>query len=285
METIISKTAGFCNGVKNSVDKTLSYLEMKDNKLYCLGDLVHNDQVIKSLIDKGLSVINDIKDIDNCKLIIRAHGIPKETYDFIKNKNINLIDLTCPKVLAIHKLVQNLSNKEYFIVLVGHKEHPETIGTLSFCGNNSIVIESLDELKELPNNIKKYKDIAIISQTTYSLEKFENICNFLKDNLDNKNIKIFNTICNVTKNRQIETAEIAKKVDMMIIIGDKKSSNTKKLYEISNNLCKNTLFIQNICDLYCHINIIKKVSKIGITTGASTPYELVNDVNNYLKSL
>ncbi len=284
MEIIICKDSGFCQGVKNSIDKTFSYLENKNNKIYCLGDLVHNNNVIDNLISKGLSIVDDIQNIDNCKLIIRAHGITKEAYELVKNKNIELIDLTCPKVLAIHKLAENLSNKNYFIILVGHKKHPETIGTLSFCGKNCIVIESLEELHNL--NVNAYKNIAVIAQSTYSLETFKKISDTLKNNLKNKsNLKIFNTICNVTKERQIKAAELSKIVDIMIIIGDNKSSNTKKLYETSKEFCEKALLIQSVDDLYHNIDILKKSKKIGITTGASTPYQLAEEVNNYLKSL
>ena len=271
----VGKFAGFCGGVTNSVKKTEKALnELK--KVSCLGELVHNKQVVNSLEEKGLIVIDNINEIeDNSNVIIRAHGIPKEVYDIAKTKNINLIDLTCPKVLKIHDKVEEYKNKNYFIILVGSKIHPEVIGTISFCGEKSIVIESLDDLKENTNLISKYNDIVVFAQTTYKESLFNEIVEYIKDNI-NKNIVVENTICDATHLRQEECKNMSQNNDCMIIIGGKNSSNTKKLYEVSKEYCSDTYLIETVDEL--DIERIKKYNKIGIMAGASTPKTSIDEV-------
>jgi len=271
----VGKFAGFCGGVTNSVKKTEKVLnELK--KVYCLGELVHNKQVVNSLEEKGLIVIDNINEVeDNSNVIIRAHGIPKEVYDIAKTKNINLIDLTCPKVLKIHDKVEEYKNKNYFIILVGSKIHPEVIGTISFCGEKSIVIESLDDLKDNTNLISKYNDIVVFAQTTYKESLFNEIVEYIKDNI-NKNIVVENTICDATHLRQEECKNMSQNNDCMIIIGGKNSSNTKKLYEVSKEYCSDTYLIETVDEL--DIERIKKYNKIGIMAGASTPKSSIDEV-------
>ena len=274
MKIELASHIGFCNGVTKSINETKKIIS-KNNNIYSLGDIVHNDQVINELKNKGLKIIDNLPN-ESCEVIIRAHGVSKQIYEEAKKKSINLIDLTCPKVLAIHKLAEKLKD-DYFIVLVGKKRHPEIIGTISYCGNNSIIIEDEKDINDLKINSDK---IAIISQTTYSLEKFEKICTLIKEKYNNKKIKIYNTICSATKERQEEVKRLAKKVDAMVIIGDKKSSNTHKLYELSKQINNNTFFIEN--DL--NIPNLKIFNTIGISAGASTPLEYVNIVVEKIKN-
>ena len=279
MEIILGMTAGFCYGVRNAVSKAEERLK-ENNEVYCLGELVHNGQVIKKLENLGLKVVDNIEDAKD-KVIIRAHGIAKEVYDKAKNLNIEVFDYTCPSVLKIHKIAEEYASKGYYIILIGGKKHPECIGTYSFCGNNSYLLESEDEVQDVINSIKKsnIKNIFIIVQTTFSLEKFETIVNRIKENLDEEiNIEVKNTICNATKIRQEETCEISKKVDYMIIIGGKNSSNTKKLYELSKANCANTVIVETKDEL--DINEVRMFDKIGIMAGASTPDESIQDVVN-----
>lgn len=279
MEIIIGKTAGFCFGVANAVNKTEEFLNEYEDT-YCLGELVHNKQVIQELENKGLKIIKDIKQAKQ-NVIIRAHGEPKETYEEAKKLGVNILDLTCPKVLKIHSIATEYSNEGYYILLIGQKDHPETIGTISYCGKKSDIIETEDDIKKsldkfYNSNIKK---LAIISQTTFSLEKFNHIIISIKEkiDLDNKiELEIKNTICNATKLRQEETEQIASVVDMMIIIGGKHSSNTNKLYQISNKLCKHCVLIETKEEL--DLNSIKKYNKVGIMAGASTPQKSINSV-------
>lgn len=277
MEVIVGKTAGFCFGVANAVNKTKKALE-EEKKIYCLGELVHNKEVIKELENNGVVFVNKVEEA-NGNIIIRAHGESEETYKKIKELKLNLIDLTCPKVMKIHDIAKEYAQNGFYILLVGQKEHPETIGTISYCGGNSAIIEKEEDIDKIITKLNSLKinKILIISQTTFSLEKFKNITEIIKGKLSNlTQIEIKNTICNATKLRQEEVKEIAKKVDLMIIIGGKNSSNTDKLYKISKSICNNSLLIENYKEL--DINYIKKFNRIGIMAGASTPQKSITSV-------
>ena len=282
MEIIVGKLAGFCGGVINSVTKTDKILE-DGKKTYCLGELVHNKQVVDKLEKKGLVLIDSIEDVQNgSRVIIRAHGVTKEVYEKAKEKNIELIDLTCPNVLRIHEKAVNLVNEGYYIVLVAQKDHPEAIGTISFCGKDSVILEDIngvDEIIDLFKNSEKNK-IAVISQTTYSMAKFENIAKGLSTKVNDHEIKIDNTICSATELRQKETSSLATQVDAMIIIGGKNSSNTKKLFELASSKCANTFIVETIDDLKVNMSIYEKV---GVMAGASTPKESIDEVIEYLE--
>ena len=278
MEIIIGKSSGFCAGVKNAITKTEQELKQNKQKIDCLGELVHNGQVIEKLEKEGLNLINNIEEAQN-KVIIRAHGIAKEIYEIAKQKQIELIDLTCPKVLKIHEIIDEYSKNGYYTILIGIKEHPEVIGSISFAGKNSSLITEKEEIGQVIEQIDKLKikKILIVAQTTFNLKKFEEISQEIKEKLNNKYIvEIKNTICPATRIRQEETDEISKKVDYMIIVGGKNSSNTKKLYDISIKNCKNVECVETIKDL--KIEKIKKFNKIGIMAGASTPNESVEEI-------
>lgn len=279
MDIIIGKTAGFCFGVKNAVDNTMEELK-KGEKVYCLGELVHNKQVIEELISKGAIFIDNIEDAEN-KAIIRAHGVPASVYEKAKKLNIEIKDLTCPKVLAIHKLAIKYSNENYYIFLVGQKKHPETIGTISFCGENCSIIESLEDVEQKVEEFRKtkLKNVAVLAQTTISLEKFDSIVEELKKHI--KNIEVKNTICASTRLREEETKEIAKKVECMIIVGGKHSSNSNKLYEIAKKNCENVFFVETKDEL--ELKKIKSFKSLGIMAGASTPKESIEKIVDIIK--
>jgi 4-hydroxy-3-methylbut-2-enyl diphosphate reductase len=276
MEIIIGKTAGFCFGVSNAVNKTKEALSKE--KICCLGELVHNYEVTNNLKKEGLIVINKIEEA-HCTTIIRSHGENIETYNKAREKGIKLIDLTCPKVLHIHNIAEEYSKKEYYIFLIGQKDHPETIATISYCGENASILENDEDIEIALKKLKESKlnNLLIISQTTYSIEKFKKIVDLIKNNIG-KTIKIEtkNTICDATRLRQEETKKIAQLVDMMIIIGGKHSSNTNKLYELSKQYCKNAILIETSKEL--NLTDIKNIKKIGIMAGASTPKESIDSV-------
>lgn len=278
MEIIIGKNAGFCYGVKRAVDGAKEEC-MKHTEIYCLGDIVHNQHVIKDLKDKGVKFIESIDEAKG-KTIIRAHGVSKEIYEKAKKMNIELIDLTCPSVLEVHRIADIYSKKGYYILLTGKENHPEVIGIESYCRNKYKIIKDKEDVFNNLEYIKNEKNILLISQTTFNSKKFDEIADVLKNNIKN-NLEIKKTICPSTEIRQKETEQIAKNVDLMIIIGDKKSSNTKKLYEISCDCCKNVVFIENADEL--NTEIIKGIQKIGIMAGASTPNEQIEIVKGRLK--
>ncbi|MBQ8131667.1 MAG: 4-hydroxy-3-methylbut-2-enyl diphosphate reductase [Bacilli bacterium] len=279
----IGKYAGFCGGVINSVVKSEKALKDYSN-LYCLGELVHNKQVVESLEEKGLVFVESLDEVENqSNVIIRAHGVPVEVYEEAKKRGIHLIDLTCPKVLKIHDEVKEYSESGYSIILVGSKKHPEVIGTISFAGEDSVVVETMDDLKEVINNWKDKDKIAVFAQTTYSVKAFEEMKTLLQSELNKSELVIRNTICDATSLRQEECKNMAKEKDCMIIIGGKNSSNTKKLYEVAKEYCKNTYIIETIEDL--NLEDMKSYHNIGIMAGASTPKESIEEVFNNLQNL
>ncbi|MBR0428309.1 MAG: 4-hydroxy-3-methylbut-2-enyl diphosphate reductase [Clostridia bacterium] len=281
MEIIIGENAGFCYGVKRAVDNAIK--EAKTGVTYCLGEIVHNQNVIDNLEKERIIFINDIEEAKG-KTIIRAHGVPKEVYEKARKINIPLIDLTCPSVLKIQKIVEEYSKKEFFIIIVGNNNHPEIIGIKSRAGNKYIVIANKEELNGNFEKFQYEKNILLISQTTHSSKKFDEIAKELKSRLnDNTNLEIKKTICPSTEIRQKETEKIAKKVEIMIIIGDKKSSNTNKLYDISCKYCNKVLFIANENEL--DIKEIESVNIIGIMAGASTPKEDIIKVKNKIEEV
>ena len=278
MEIIVGKTAGFCYGVKNAVDKTKELVQ-KQRETYCLGELVHNKQVTQDLEEQGLIIINDVEKAKN-NVIIRSHGVPKEIYKKAEELNLKVIDLTCPNVLKIHNIVKEYSAKDYYIFIIGQKDHAETIGTVSYCIKNSTILEKEDDVEKAIKNFKEsnLKKLLLVSQTTFSVEKFNKIVkavenaikfyeknNFIitSENIDKNTVfEVKNTICNATSIRQKETQEIAKQVDLMIIIGGKHSSNTTKLYEIAKKECKNCILIETSEEL--NKNKLKNISKITL---------------------
>ena len=282
MELIVGKTAGFCYGVKRAVDGAKEQLKQNE-KLYGLGEIVHNQEVVKELQNLGMQFIENIGEA-NGKTIIRAHGIPKQVYEEARQNQIELIDYTCPKVLKVHQIAEEYANKGYYIFLLGNKKHPEIIGTLSYCGENKFVIEKEDDTIKALEAFEKsqIKKLLVISQTTYSLEKFYIVEEIIKNEIPRDvEVVVKNTICQATEIRQKETKEMAKKVDAMIIIGGKNSSNTKKLYEIAKQYCKTVLLIENETELI--LDNMKSTDKVGIMAGASTPEESIEKVIEKLK--
>ena len=283
MEIIVGKTAGFCYGVKRAVDGATELVK-NDTNIYCLGELVHNKEVIKELTEQGMKIINNINEAKGTT-IIRAHGVEKAIYDIAKEKNIKLEDFTCPNVAKIHEIAQEYANNNYYIFLFGSKEHPENIGTISFCGKDYSIINKSEDIEKAIEKLKKSnkKDLLIISQTTYSLEDFNKFIKIIEEQLkENYNITIKNTICRATELRQKETEEISKQVDLMIIIGGKNSSNTQKLFNIAREYCKNAISIESVKEL--NIENIQEYKKIGIMAGASTPQKSIDEILNALNN-
>lgn len=284
MEIIVGKTAGFCYGVKRAVEGAIQEIEKaKEKPIYCLGEIVHNQQVIEKLQELGIKCVETLEEAEGM-VLIRAHGIPKEIYDIAKEMKITIQDYTCPNVLKVQNIAEEFSQNEYFVFLLGAKSHPENIGTLSHCGKDYYIFDKEDEIPEAIKDFEKSKKkkLLLISQTTFSLERFYKIKEKLQP-LIKKDINFVakNTMCRTTELRQKETEELSKKVDTMIIIGGKNSSNTKKLYEVAKKNCKNTILIETVKEL----EIKAPIEKVGIMAGASTPKESIEEVVEFLNQL
>lgn len=264
MEIIVADVYGFCGGVKRAVKMAF---DNADKGVYSYGDLVHNEFVVDELQRKGVEEIDDTN-IENSKVIIRSHGVHKNILDDLKKRNNEIINCVCPKVENIYNIVDNFYEKGYNIVIIGNNRHPEVIGINSRCNDSATIISSLKDIK-IPDG-----KIVVVSQTTSNVDFFENAINVIKD-ISKDEVLVYNTICNATFKRQESVRNLSKKVDAIIVLGGKKSSNTKKLAEIAKLNCKNVFLIESINDI--DLNIFKKFNKIGITAGASTPDSVIKE--------
>jgi 4-hydroxy-3-methylbut-2-enyl diphosphate reductase len=289
VQLIVRETAGFCQGIASAVKSAEKILDQLQGKAYSLGAIAHNKEVINKLSEKGLVIIDDIEELafDAKHLIIRAHGTTKETYQKVKEKKLKLFDLTCPKVLAIHRIVEKHVLDDYFIFYTGEHGHPEVVSTSSFCGDNYLVINKKEDIADsIKTFIKSNKEKAlIISQTTFNLELFNAISNGLKNEIGSleKTCRIESSICDATKLRQEETIKIASEVDAMIIVGGKHSSNTQKLYHISLEKCGKAIHVETAQEL--DVDDYKLYNKVGIMAGASTPQSSIDEVVEIFKKI
>lgn len=277
MEIILAKSAGFCFGVKRAVDYAYSKAGQQD--IYTYGPIIHNKEVTGDLDKKGVKVTENLDEVKKGEIIIRSHGVPPRVYEDIEKRNLKYTDCTCPFVKKIHNIVRDNYNKGRSIIIVGNKIHPEIIGINGWCANSAVTINSIEEAEKI--ELDKTKDYALVVQTTFQTDVFEKIIACLKEKSDN--IEIFRTICSATGDRQKEAVEIAKVADQMIVLGDKSSSNTRKLYEISKKYCENVYLCERICDL--QLQNLKKNGTMGITAGASTPSVIIKEAVNAMSEM
>lgn len=280
MDTYVAENSGFCFGVKNAIDETIKILaENKNKKIYSYGPLIHNRQVIEKMSKEGLCEIQSLKEIENKNaiLIIRSHGITEEIFNEIKGLKIEYIDCTCPFVSKIHKIVSKYHKDGYKIFIAGDQYHPEVIGINGWCNNTGTIIQDTKIIDKLPN----YDRICLVAQTTITAELWNRIVEKVKDKF--KTVKIFNTRCIATEERQNSAKELSQKVDAMIVIGGYNSSNTLKLYEICKERNANTYHIETIDEL--PYKFLKDVKNIGITAGASTPDWILKEVIRKMQDL
>ena len=282
MKVELAKTAGFCFGVKRAVETVYEQVELhQGEKIYTFGPIIHNEEVIKDMEKKGIVVLHTLEELKDLKegiVIIRSHGVPKYVYDILENNHITCVDATCPFVKKIHKIVSEESEKGSHIVIIGNSAHPEVEGIRGWAGNDTTVIQTVEEAERFEIADKKQK-VCIVSQTTFNYNKFKDLVEIISEK--GYDIIVLNTICSATKERQEEARDIAKRVDAMIVIGDKRSSNTQKLFEICSNACADTYYIQTLDDF--DMNQLRSVETVGITAGASTPKKIIEEVQNNVR--
>lgn len=279
MEVILAKSAGFCFGVKRAVEQVYEQTGSQ-KKIYTFGPIIHNEEVVKDLEKKGVSVIETEKELEGLKegtVVIRSHGVSKRIYDLIEEKGLECIDATCPFVKRIHRIVEKESADGKKIIIIGNQGHPEVEGIMGWSQSATSVIESAEEAEKFV--CEKEEELCIVSQTTFNYNKFKDLVEIFQKR--GYNVNVVNTICNATEERQTEAGEIAAKVDVMIVIGGRHSSNTRKLYEICSEKCASTYFIQTLDDL--HLELPKTAALVGITAGASTPNNIIEEVQNYVR--
>lgn len=282
MKIELAKTAGFCFGVKRAVDTVYAQArEHEGEKIYTYGPIIHNEEVIRDLQKQGVEVLCNEKELDAVEsgiVVIRSHGVPRYICEKIEKRGLTCVDATCPFVKKIHKIVEEESSRGTHVIIIGNGEHPEVQGIRGWAGDRVTVIQTAEDAQKfhLEENAGK---ICIVAQTTFNYNKFKDLVEIIsKKGYD---IIVLNTICNATKERQEEARHIAERVDAMVVIGDKRSSNTQKLFEICKEECLNTYYIQTLDDL--DMNQLRSVETVGITAGASTPNNIIEEVQNNVR--
>ena len=275
MEITVAKSAGFCFGVQRAVDSVYKELEENSGKIYNFGPIIHNEQVVEDLNKRGIEVIDTVEQLKEIKegtVVIRSHGVAKEIYDILEQQKLKMVDATCPFVKKIHNIVLDESNNGKTIIIIGNDNHPEVEGIKGWVNGEVIVINKEEQIEKL--SLPEQTKACIVSQTTFNHNKFKYLVEIIRKK--GYDITVVNTICNATHVRQVEAQKISSKVDGMIVIGGKNSSNTQKLYDICRNECENTFYVQTVKDLNLHE--LKSLKSIGITAGASTPKNIIEEV-------
>ncbi len=284
MKVVTAKSAGFCFGVKRAVETVYEEIEKGNNKIYTFGPIIHNESVVKDLQSRGVAVIDSVRELREIKegtVIIRSHGVRENIYGIMRENGLNIVDATCPFVKKIHNIVKEKSSEGYNIIIIGNENHPEVEGIKGWAQS---LINTCVEVIDTEEKAEKYiacpdAKVCIVSQTTFNYNKF----NKLVEIIDKKgyDIIVVNTICNATNERQREAAKLAREADAMIVIGGRNSSNTQKLYEICKDECKNTYYIQSLEDL--DLQRLRTCSYVGITAGASTPNNIIEEVQTNVR--
>ena len=275
MEITVAKSAGFCFGVQRAVDSVYKELEENSGKIYTFGPIIHNEQVVEDLNKRGIEVIDTVEQLKKIKegtVVIRSHGVAKEIYDILEQQKLKMVDATCPFVKKIHNIVLDESNNGKTIIIIGNDNHPEVEGIKGWVVGEAIVIKDEEDIEKIDSF--RNESICIVSQTTFNYNKFKYLVEIIRKK--GYDITVVNTICNATHVRQVEAQKISSKVDAMIVIGGKNSSNTQKLYDICKNECKDTYYIQTVSNL--NLKNVDSLRSIGITAGASTPKKIIEEV-------
>lgn len=276
MKIVLAETAGFCFGVQRAVDLVYELIA-NGEKVCTLGPIIHNRQLVEDLSSKGVTVVDDVKDVKNGEtLVIRSHGVPESVYREIESLQLKVADATCPFVEKIHKIVKSASNNGETVLIAGDPSHKEVVGIVGHCFGKSYVFENVDALESLLNLHPEIKNesVCVVSQTTFNKKIWENCEKVLKKHCTNA--RIFGTICNATSMRQAEAAILSKQNDTMVVIGGRHSSNTKKLFDVCCKNCRHTVQIETASEL--EASFFEDVGSVGVVAGASTPAAIIKEV-------
>ncbi len=274
----LAKSAGFCFGVRRALKIARKMAESNKN-IYMLGDIVHNEGVVKDIEKMGIKKIEGLADGKGKILLIRAHGASKKIYEEAKKLGYKIIDATCPKVRQIHKIAREQEEKGYQIIVIGDKKHDEVKGITGQLKNEALIIDNIKEIPE--DRLKDINKVAVVVQSTQNIEKVRIIVDKLRSLVNE--VRFFNTICAPTRIKQKEVKDMARDNDLMIIIGSKRSANTKRLYDISKSINKKTYWIQSQEDI--KTEMFKKIKSVGVTAGASTPDWITEGIINKIKEI
>ena len=276
MKVILAKRAGFCFGVKRATHMAFEAAG-KGSKTYTLGPIIHSPQVVQKLEEMGVKVVRDLDNTDSGTIIIRSHGVLASEMDEAVQKQLEIVDATCPFVKKAQEHVKRLSETGYGVVVVGDADHPEVQGIVSYGGDKVFVVGSGEEVKQLP----KMNKIGVVAQTTQSFENLKNVVSECL--LRGGEIRVFNTICDATAVRQEEAKELARQVDCMLVVGGFNSANTRRLSEVCAELQPRTHHIETAAEI--NPAWFEGVERVGVTAGASTPKWIIDEVMNRIEEL
>ena len=282
MEILIADHSGFCEGVERAYQLALKQAE-QGRPVFMLGNLVHNAQVVEELKHQGIKTVKNLNEIPlhtNGLLLISAHGVPPEIYENAKKLGLEIVDTTCPWVKRAQNLVKQLSDQGDAIVIVGDEDHPEVKGLLGWAGASAIVVEGPSDLAGIESLNIFQMGVGVVAQTTQSEVNFEAVVSRLREKFSN--LTVYKTICGATSKRQNAAIDLAKKVDLMLVIGDKMSANTKRLTELCSATGTETHQIQTGSEL--DYKWLAEKNRIGVTAGASTPDWVIAEIISLLKS-
>lgn len=282
MEIIVAKRAGFCFGVKRAIDISFNIAKKNQDGIYTLGPIIHNPQVIESLKEKGIAPTEDIEKKDIKTLIIRTHGIPINVYEKASKVGYEIIDTTCPFVKKAQHYARLLKDEGYQVIILGDSEHPEVKGLVSYAGDDVIVINGKTQgLCEIEKISKLKKKVGIVVQTTQPVESLKKLVGRVIE--QSKELKVYNTICNSTALRLKETEEMAKKVDVMVVVGGKNSANTTQLANLCTSFAIKTYHIETADEI--RQEWFEGANRTGITAGASTPEWIIKSIEQRIKDI
>jgi len=276
MEIIFSKDIGFCFGVKRAVKIVEDLIKESEGPFWLLEPIVHNEKVMGKFKKAGVRLVTSLEEIDKGVLIISAHGEKTEVYRRAKEKGLKIVDTTCPLVTGAQNLAKKFQSLGYQSFIAGDKNHKEVTGILEATDKKAIVISKAKDFSK----VKIEKPTVLISQTTQSLRNIKEIFKELKKK--DKKAKFLNTLCPTCQNRQKEIKELAKKADLVLVVGSKSSANTKRLFEIARNKNKNSFLVEGVNDL--NKSAIAERKRIAITSGTSTPDWIIDEVVEKIKT-
>lgn len=282
----ISEYSGFCFGVKRAVDMINESLTSSGKQIYCLGELIHNRIFTETLVKRGVVFItpSQLGEVPKGALLfLRAHGTTKETFEFLAENGIEFVDATCPYVSKIHKIVDS-QPKEAKVILIGDPNHPEVEGIMSWAKGEGTVFSDLDHINSVyPQGFVCEEECILAVQTTYSGAEWVKCRQRIKEIFPN--VRVFETICSVTENRQRAIKALAESSDLTVVVGGRNSSNTAKLFSIAGKACPNSIMIESEKELDAHAELIRGANKIAIAAGASTPSGIIQEVYNKMSNI
>ncbi|MFH1097952.1 MAG: 4-hydroxy-3-methylbut-2-enyl diphosphate reductase [Candidatus Desantisbacteria bacterium] len=270
MEIILSKEAGFCFGVKRALKLTLQTLANEKGNVYTMGPLIHNPQAVEDLKSKGVLVAESLDEIRSGVVVLRSHGVPPKLYQQILDAELKIVDAVCPNVKRVQKLVAQLKQNGYTVVVVGEKNHPEVMSIPGIVEGETLVIENIEQAAGLP----WVKKLGVVAQTTQTCEHFRKIISVLLHRTFE--LRTYHTICEAVEKRQQDSLDIAQQVNMMLVIGGKNSANTSRLTQVCAMSGCVTHHIETAAEIQSEW--LEGIEKIGITAGASTPPWIIDEV-------